>query len=396
MKTYYDDVFLQTMQEKLVINKWTDKKKVPLWKGKTVDYFAYYPIVADGTPITEGSSTANEVTVSGQTVQATIAKYAQWRPHTEIVKLTARDQNLRGQVELFGNAAAESLEIALNRELFRKGAIPIRVDELDNSSTYTIESTVDASAGNSTTVFYDAAEAGANDLYNGGHFAATYLSAGDGVTAANNYRHGSMITDFSATADLFTLTTAAPATFTAGCHYRAVVGTGLAAANKMTGTAIEYGVAKARENKFYEFPGGFFHSAIAAQVEADLLLNTIFRNLGQYQQAGKLERWEIGALWGVRFYRTTVPYRETVAGVESKTGVVFATPIMGMHALANVELGGQPGGDRPRILIKNPGSQTTSEPIDEKGTVGYKFFAAPKSLNAAFCIMLLSGATGVV
>lgn len=400
MQTYYDDMFLERMQERLVLDKWTDKKRVPLSRGKTTDFFAYYPIIPDATAITEGSSTANEVTVSGQTVQATIAKWAQWAPNTEMFKLTARDPLLRGQVELFGNAAAESLELALGAELFQKGAIPIRVDQLDNSSTYTFESTVDASATtNSTTVFVDAAIPAASDadsFWVGAHWAAIYLAAGDGTTAANNYRHGSLVTDSASAAQTVTIGTAAPKAFTAGCHYRMVSASGLAAANKITGTAVEYAVAKARENKFYTYPGGWFKSSLAAQVEADLLLNTVFRNLGQYQQAARLEEWEIGKLWGVQFYRTTIPYRRsTTSGAYSATGVVFCTPIMGMHALGNVHLAGQPGGDRPKIMIKTPGPQSTNEPIDEKGTIGYKFYAAPKSLNAGFCINLLSGATGV-
>ena len=402
MQTYYDNMFLQRMQEKLVLNNWADQKRVPLWKGKVVDYFSYYPIAADSTAITEGSSTANEVTVSGQTIQATIAKWAQWAPHTELVKLTARDANLKGQVELFANAAAESLEKALAKEVFQRGSIPIRVDELDNSSTFTFESTVDASATtNTTTVFVDAAISASYDAdsyWVGAHWAATYLAAGDGTTAANNYRHGALIVDSASAAQTVTLTTAhaAPTSFTAGCHYRMVSGSGLDATKIITGTAIEYAVSKARENKFYTYPGGFFKSSLAAQTQYDLNKNTVFRNLGQYQQASRLEAWEIGKLWGVQFYMATIPFREDVDGTANfNSGVVFCTPIMGMHALGNVHLGGQPGGDRARIMIKTPGGQTTSEPIDEKGTVGYKFFAAPKALNAAFCINLMSGATGV-
>lgn len=400
MTTYYDNMFLERMQETLLLDKWTDKKRVPLWKGKTVDYFSYYPIIADGTAITEGSSTANEVTIGGQTIQATIAKYAQWAPHSELIKLTARDENLKGQVELFAQAAAESLEKALSKELFQRGSIPIRVDQLDNSSTNTYEGTVDTSGSNTTTLFIDAdipAASDADSFWVGAHWASTYLAAGDGTTAANNYRHGAIIVDSDSSSKSVTLTTAhaAPKAFTAGCHYRMVSGSGLSATNKITGTAIEYAVSKARENKFYTFSNGFFKSGLAAQVETDLTLNTVFRNLGQYQQASRLEKWEIGKLWGVQFYRWTQPYRESVSGAASTTGVVFCTPIMGMHALGNIHLGGAPGGDKPRILIKNPGPQSTNEPIDERSTVGYKFFAAPKALNAAFCINLMSGATGV-
>jgi len=175
-----------------------------------------------------------------------------------------------------------------------------------------------------------------------------------------------------------------------------VSGSGITAADIITGTGVEYAVSKARENKFYTFNDGFFYASLASQVELDLNKNTVFRNIGQYQQASRLDKWEIGKLWGVKWFRATQPYREDVDGTYNPTaGVVFCTPIMGMHALANVALGGQPGGQKPKILIKMPGPQSTGEPIDEKGSVGYKFYAAPKSLNAAFCINLMTGATGV-
>jgi len=386
MAKYYDNVFLEAMQEKLVLDKWTDKKTVPLWRGKTVSYFAYYPITPTTTAITEGSSTNNEVIIAAQTVEATVAKYAQWVPYTELVKLTSRDKNLQGAVKLFGNAAAESLEMILAAELFQKGSIPIRVDQLSNSTTNTFEGTIDASASATTTTFKDATLTQNNSFWKGAHFAAL-------AGSTQNYRYGSMVSDWASTGDAGTLTTAAPVAFTAATtKYRMVSGSGLAAANIITGTALEYAVAKARENKFYTFPGGWFKASLAPQVEYDLQKNTVFRNLGQYQQASKLEKGDIGQLWGVDFNRCTIPYRETVAGVYDAAGVVFCTPIMGMHALGNVSLAGM---REHKILMKFPGPTSTNEPYDEKGTIAYRFYAAPKALNASWCINLMSGATGV-
>jgi hypothetical protein len=386
MMTYYDSVFLERFKELLVLDKWCDKKNIPLWRGKTVDYFSYYPLAGTATAITEGASTANEAAIAGQTIQATIAKYAQWAPYTERVKLTARDENLRGAVELFGEAAAKSLEEILATELFQKGSIPIRVDDLVNQTTYTWESTVDASAGLTTTVIYDDAITWTTDLLAGAHFAVT-------SGATRNYRHGSMVTSSGSTSESFTLTTAANRSFSANTTYRAVVGTGITAANPITSSAIEYGVSKARENKFYTFPGGWFRSSLASQTEYDLQQSSVWRNMAIYQDKSMVERGVIKHLWGVEFYRATIPYREDVDGTKNlSAGVVFCTPIMGRHALGNVSLGGMRG---HKILFKTPGLQTTNEPYDENGTIGYKFYAAAKSLNAAFCINLMSGATGV-
>jgi len=385
LQTHYDNVFLERMKDVLRLDNWTDKKNIPLSRGKTVSYFAYYPIAEDSDPITEASSTANEVTVSGQTIEATVAKYAQWRPHTELMTLTARDKKLEGQVKLFGEAAGRSLELALAKELFQNGSIPIRVDQLKNTASYTIESTVDASDGNSSTFLYDDSIVHTSDLYLGAHLGVT-------SGATRNYRYGGIVSVHGSTAEGMTMTTAAPNSFSANTTYRMVVGTGLAAANVLTGSAINYAVSKARENKFYTFDDGWFKSTLASQVETDLQKYSVFLNLAQYQQAEKIEKGYIGGLWGIKFYRTTMPYRESTAGAYSASGVVFCTPVMGAHALGNVGLGGMRG---HRIHIKNPGPQSTNEPYDEKGTLGYSFYAAPKALNAAFCINILSGATGI-
>lgn len=385
LQTHYDNVFLHRFKDVLRLDNWADKKDIPLWSGKTVSYFAYYPILEDADPITEGSSTANEVTVTGQTVEATVAKYAQWRPHTELMSLTARDKNLEKQVGLFGEAAGRSLELALAKEYFQNGSIPIRTSQLSNSATYTIESTVDASAGNSTTFFYDDAIVHTSDLFEGAHMVVRY-------GATRNYRYGGIVSVHGSTAEGFTMTKAAPLAFSANTTYRMVVGTGIVAAQLITGSAINYCVSKAREYGFYPYEDGWFKSTLASQVEVDLQKYQVFINLGQYQQSEKIEKGFIGSLWGVKFSRTTMPYRESVAGVYSSTGVVFCTPIMGMHSLANVGLGGMKG---HRVHIKNPGPQSTNEPYNEKGTLGYSFYAAPKSLNAAFGINLMSGATGI-
>jgi len=386
MQTYYDNVFLERMQDSLVLDKWVDKKNIPLWRGKTVNYFAYYPLAGTSTAITEGASTANEATVAGQTIEATIQKYAQWAPWTERVKLTARDQNLTGAVELFGEAAAKSLEEVLAIELFQKGSIPVRVDDLVNQTTYTWESTVDSSAGLTSTVIYDDSITWTTDLFAGAHFAVT-------STATRNYRHGSLVTSSGSTSESFTITTAAPRSFSTGTTYRMVVGTGITAANMLTGTSIAYGVSKARENRFYTFPGGWFKASLASQTEYDLQKDAVWRNMGIYQDKSMIEKGILKHLWGVEFHYASIPWREDVDGTKNLTGgVVFCTPIMGMHAMANVSLGGMKG---HKILLKTPGSQTTNEPYDENGTMGYKFYAAAKSLNAAFCINMMSGASGV-
>jgi hypothetical protein len=386
MMTYYDGIFLERFNRNLRLDKWADHKNIPLARGQTANYFAYYPLSGTSTAITEGRSSMNEATIRGQTVEATVKKYAQWVGYTERFKLTARDENLAKQAGLFGDAAAESLEEVLATELFQNGSIPIRTSQLSNSASYTHEGTVDTSAGNSSTFFYDDAIVHTTDLFAGAHMAVT-------SGATRNYRYGGIVSVHGSTAEGFTMATAAPNSFSSGTTYRMVVGTGIGAAQPLTASSIRYAVSKARANKFFKFPGGWFRSTLAAETEYDLQGSTIWQNMSIYQDKSMVEKGVLRHLWGVEFYFATLPYREDVDGTKNlSAGVVFCTPIMGPHALGNVSLAGMKG---HKILFKTPGLQTISEPYDENGTIGYKFYAAAKSLNAAFCINIMSGATGV-
>ena len=213
------------------------------------------------------------------------------------------------------------------------------------------------------------------------------------ATGKVNYRYGGIVSIHGSTAEGFTMTTAAPNSFSSGTTYRMVVGTGIGASQPLTGSSIRYAVSKARKNKFFKFPGGWYRSTLAAETEFDLQANTVWQNMAINQNNAMIERGVIKHLWGVEFFFATIPYREDVDGTKNlDDGVVFCTPVMGMHALGNVSLGGMRG---HKILFKTPGLQTVSEPYDENGTIGYKIYAAAKALNAAFCINIMSGATGV-
>ena len=414
MKTYYNNVFLEKFKESLVMGQFVDIKSIPLHAGKLVDWMRYYNVDITTTPITEGSATANQVDVTEQNVQATVKKYAEWAQMTEFLKLTARDPNLEGWVELFGQAAAETTDLLLMTEAAYRGSLPIRADELATNSTHTMEGIVDSSSANSTTRFIDASlDDGTNDWWNGGHFCLYGRDVQSGVTYGNNYGFGGRIQDFSANATTGSLryvdiTTAdvssetALATWASGGKYRIVQTEDLTNATSngtLSGNAVRYAVSRLETLNNYRFGGGFYHGVLCPETKYDLAQDTVVTAMLEYKDSDKTGyNYVINEVWGVRWFMTSKPYREA-SGAKSAavdyaaTGTVFGTPIMGRHALGRVDLGAMGAAE---IIMKNPGPQDTSQPYNEWGTIAYRMYMVAKALNAAFAVMLYSGATGQV
>ena len=392
MQTYYDNVFLETVKENLVISNWADIKKIPLSRGKTINFYRWFPLSITTTAITEGSATQGQQDFKGQTLQATVAKYASYNKFSELLQITARDPKLKSLAQMHGAAAAEEIDLLLLTECVKNGSFPIRQDELVKTGTYTFESTVDDSTGLSSTVFVDAVLAGnegnADNYFNEGHFA---------VKGNTNYGHGSTVASYTSVGNILTLDNAAPVAYDSTTTYRIVQTTGLTSTDIIDGTSIGYAVSRARELKFYPFPGGFFRCPLGSHAEYDLQKDSVYRGIAEYQKADLAEKGFIKALWGVQFYRTTKPYLRSIGATATyadynESGNMYCTPIMGMHALARVDLAGYSG---PKIIVKTPGPQTISEPHDENSIVGRKFYMAAKALNSVFAINLLHGATGI-
>ena len=375
----------ETVNENFVIARWADKKKLPLYRGKTINWYREFPLDFTTTPIPEGSATAGQIDFTGQNVEATVDKYAEWFKVTKRLKMTGRDPELKSRTKSLGVAAAHSIDRLLMEEVIKNGSIPIRVDELNKDDSFTQEGVIDTSTGNNSVTFVDASlNETTNNYWAGGHFAVWYPKG-------TNYGHGSQVSTFTAASDSIVLSNPAKASYDNTSRYRLVVGTDLSASNVLTGAAVKYATSRAREWKFWPWPGGYFRIAYGPQVESDLLDDTVYDRtpdwVGDEIRAGLVKK-----LWGVEFYRITDPYREDVDGTQNDDGVVFCTPLMGQHAIGIVDLAGN---SEPKIVIRIPGSQTVSEPHGENCTMGYVFYMAAKGLNAAFAINIMSGASGV-
>ena len=151
-------------------------------------------------------------------------------------------------------------------------------------------------------------------------------------------------------------------------------------------------IRKARRALFLakapKFADGHYRSVIPTSVASDLRGDSEWLDARRYVNTEDILSDEIGRLHGVRFVETNNEVIDADAGAGNVD--VYSTFIFGSNAYGTVDLAGQSG---PRIIVKNPNSGDTSNPLDLYGTVGWKVAHVSKVLNVAWLIELKSASS---
>lgn len=119
MRTYYDDELLENAEPYLVHDRFGQKKPIPRNNGKTIQFRKYDPFPKALTPLTEG------VTPSGRklnvtTLEASVQQYGDFVEISDILDLTAVDNNLLEAQVLLGSQAGRTLD-TVTREVINGG-----------------------------------------------------------------------------------------------------------------------------------------------------------------------------------------------------------------------------------------------------------------------------------
>ena len=119
MKTYYSDYLIDNAEPSLVHDRFAQKHDIPAGSGKTVQFRKYDPLPKITDPIAEG------VTPTGQTinmgiVNATVAQYGGYVELTDLLIMTAIDNNLLMATKLLGSQAGRTLD-TISREVLVGG-----------------------------------------------------------------------------------------------------------------------------------------------------------------------------------------------------------------------------------------------------------------------------------
>ena len=138
MKVYYSDYLIDNAVPKLVHDQFGQKHPIPKNGGKTIEFRKYSPLPKLLTPLTEG------VTPDGQsltvtTVEATIDQYGGYVTISDMLQLTAIDNNMVQATKLLGNQAGASLD-TITREVLNGGTNVVYAGGVSSRSALTAES----------------------------------------------------------------------------------------------------------------------------------------------------------------------------------------------------------------------------------------------------------------
>jgi N4-gp56 family major capsid protein len=119
MKTYYSDYLIDNAKPFLVHDQFGQKKPIPKGKGKTIEFRKYTPFPKALKPLIEGV-TPDGRSLEVTNVTATISQFGDYVTLSDLLMLTAIDNNLVQATELLGQQAGETLD-TVTRDLINGG-----------------------------------------------------------------------------------------------------------------------------------------------------------------------------------------------------------------------------------------------------------------------------------
>lgn len=141
MKVFYSDYLIDNAVPKLVHDQFGQKHPIPKNGGKQIEFRKYSPLGKLLTPLTEG------VTPDGQsltvtTVTAEVKQYGGYVTLSDMLLMTAIDNNMVQATKLLGNQAGATLD-TITREVLNGGTNVVYAGGAASRSALTANLTVD-------------------------------------------------------------------------------------------------------------------------------------------------------------------------------------------------------------------------------------------------------------
>ena len=279
-----------------------------------------------------------------------------------------------------GQHMANSLDYQLMKEL-STNCLRHRIDkDGDFQKAFTPNS-----ATGTTIVEADFDEA--DDFWNGAYITVT---GPDGP----GYDETQFVTDFVATSDTLT-TTAWTNTLTTASDARITLGSGIVAGDKLTSAGLLDVAGLHRKLETEKFPGGVLHGFIDAAQEADLWTDTSFVDNSAYDASQRFANYRLVRWLDMELLVSSNIYRESVAGAESATGVVYVAPIFGANSYCLIKWGTPGSGiyGVQFLYVFEPDSENLTA---NERYVSWKTSIGKGVLRATSIIGLMTGATDQV
>lgn len=294
MKTFYSKYLIENAKPALVYDQFGQKHNIPKNGGKTIEFRKYSPLPKATTPLTEGVTPAGKA-LTVATVTATVKQYGDFVPLTDMLLLTAIDNNLVQALDLLGAQAGATLD-TVTREI---------------------------------------------------------LMGGTSV----QYAEGQVTSRVTLTAE-----------------------------HKLTVKAVRLAARFLKKQNAPKIDGGYvaiIHPDIAYDIQDD----PDWKEWNKYTTSDKMFQGEIGKIANVRFVETTEAKIFAKAGASNQD--VYATLVLGANAYGttNIEGGGL------ETIVKQLGSGGTEDPLNQRGTAGWKATKTAVRLVEQFMVRVETGSS---
>ena len=165
----------------------------------------------------------------------------------------------------------------------------------------------------------------------------------------------------------------------------------LTATDKLTNVELRKAVVQLKNRLAEPFEGGMYVAIINPNITYDLQDDDRFVAVSQYQDKANIYNGEIGrlnGLYGVRLVEAT--NMKIFAGAGASGADVASIIVLGKDAIYDTDLMSA----NPRVIVKNPGSAGTQDPLDQIATVGWKMDGyGVKVLQPENCVRIECGFT---
>lgn len=116
MKTFYSDYLIDMAEPLLVHDQFGQKHPIPKNGGKTIEFRKYDPLPKATTALTEGVTPEGQKLNMG-VITATVAQYGGFIELSDMLLLSAIDNNLVQATKLLGSQAGRTLDTVIREEL---------------------------------------------------------------------------------------------------------------------------------------------------------------------------------------------------------------------------------------------------------------------------------------
>lgn len=152
--------------------------------------------------------------------------------------------------------------------------------------------------------------------------------------------------------------------------------------------AVKLAVRTLKRNNTPKIDGSYI-AIVHTDVAHDLMNDPEWKNPHEYRDTENIYNGEIGKIAGVRFVETSEG--KVYAGEGASGSDVYATFVFGADAYGTTEITG--GG--LEHIVKQLGSAGSSDPLNQRATVGWKATKAAKLLVDQYIVEVLTAATPV-